>query len=243
MACQCDEESNMIAFHRGGIHGCHRQSLPIQNCESRYIRHQIAGRCLRRLLRSLVRPRGIQAPEPSTEVTASQLRMLARFDSVHDDGMFPVPPGYRLIESGRARRGAWAELLSSSGEFGVVDAAMLKREILSILIRNGAVLIGHGDDLIACAAACFAPRFSPYSLLNYVLVREDHRARGLGLAASAEAMRRARQGGYSGMVLQTDDSREAAIRMYLSLGFQPVTESGPDAPARWEAVMKRLGLP
>lgn len=167
--------------------------------------------------------------------------MLARFDSVDTDGVSSLPTGYQLLESGRAQRRLWAELLSSSGEFGVVDSAMLKREILSILIPDGAILIGCGDDIVACAAACFAPRFAPYALLNYVLVRADHRTKGLGCAASIEAMRRARLRGYPGMVLQTDDSRDAAIAMYLGLGFQPVIESSPDAPDRWKTVMDRVG--
>ena len=42
-------------------------------------------------------------------------------------------------------------------------------------------------------------------------------------------------------MLQTDDFRLPAIRMYLKLGFTPVYEvEGEDHRARWSAVFERL---
>ncbi len=166
--------------------------------------------------------------------------MLARFGSSRSAGKTPLPDGYHLIHGGRSRTPAWVQLLDSSGDFGHADRGVLRREILSTIIPDGAVLVAHGGELVACAAVCFAKRFAPYCLLNYVLVRQDHRGKGIGRAISAEAMKRGRDRGYSGMVLQTDDTRGAAIAMYMSLGFEPALESGPDAPERWKRVLDRL---
>jgi GNAT superfamily N-acetyltransferase len=174
-----------------------------------------------------------QAPGPP------QLRMLASFQ----DKTLPaadLPDGFAFVEYHRSMDPAWISLLNSSGEFGSIDARTLKREILSIMIPGGASFITRDGQLIACATAAYAPRFSPHSLLNYVLVRSDCRGMGLGRAASIDAMRRAAARGYPGMVLQTDDTRDSAIAMYLALGFEPVLDASPDAAARWRTVMDRL---
>jgi mycothiol synthase len=49
-----------------------------------------------------------------------------------------------------------------------------------------------------------------------------------------------RESGCTGAVLETDDHRLPAIRLYLSLGFLPQMVA-PDHPERWRAVFQALG--
>jgi len=192
---------------------------------------------MRRILRTL-----LGRPQPAPAAAGStQLRMLARFDGATPVESALLPPGYRIVAGDRSRHDEWAALLDSSGEFGSIDRKTFQRELLSIMLPGGGVLIELDGRLVACAAACFAKRFAPYALLNYVLVQNDARGHGLGRAASLEAMQRARAAGYPGIVLQTDDARLGALGMYLALGFEPVLDAAPDAPARWGAVMAHLG--
>ena len=165
--------------------------------------------------------------------------MLAPLTSIPRAG--GLPSGYSSVDAHRSRHADWVQLLDSSGDFGRIDRGTLRREILSIMIPNGGVLIENGGSIVACATAAYAARFSPHALLNYVLVDRRHRGKGLGRIASAEAMQRAANAGYQGMILQTDDERDRAIAMYLSLGFEPVLDSSPDADIRWQRIRERLG--
>lgn len=180
------------------------------------------------------------SPPPAVGDSKPQLRMHVQFgDQVMDENVV-LPQGYRFLDSHKNAMDGWLELLNRDGDFGTLTKESVKSEILSSLIPNGAVLVASGDEIVACASACFAARFRPDALMNYVLVRSDHRGHGLGRAVSAEAMRRSRKQGYPGMVLQTDDTRDSAIAMYLALGFHPVTDCGPDMPGRWADVLARL---
>ena len=151
-----------------------------------------------------------------------------------------LPEGYTFLDSHKNSIDKWLDLLNRDGEFGTHTEESVQTEILGSLIPNGAVLIAFDNEIVACASACFVARFRPDALMNYVVVRSDHRRLGLGRAASVEAMNRALQHGYGGMVLQTDDKRDSAITMYLALGFSPVTAGEPDAARRWDEVLARL---
>ena len=151
-----------------------------------------------------------------------------------------LPEGYRFLDGYKKALDQWLELLNRDGEFGTLTRDSVKTEIIRTLIPNGAVLVASGSEIVACASACHAGRFQPDALMNYVLVRADHRGAGLGRSVSLEAMKRARQQGYRGMVLQTDDKRDSAISMYLALGFQPVTSDSAEVAARWAEVISRL---
>lgn len=161
------------------------------------------------------------------------------FAAQDPDGPILLPAGFRFVDEREVALETWLRLLNQDGEFGMITSASVQKEIKSVLIPNGAVFVAAGNEIVACASACTAARFHPDALMNYVLVRSDYRGRGLGRAVSREAMRRARDHGYGGMVLQTDDQRESALKMYLSLGFDPVIGDTPEITARWAAILAR----
>ena len=66
-------------------------------------------------------------------------------------------------------------------------------------------------------------------------------ARGLGAGklVTLAALHSLAARGYRSTVLSTDDERLPAIRLYLSIGFEPVM-TDPSHPARWAAVRAQL---
>ena len=47
--------------------------------------------------------------------------------------------------------------------------------------------------------------------------------------------------GYRRVYLSTDDFRLPALKVYLTVGFEPLMYAD-DMPARWSAVRRKLGL-
>lgn len=168
-----------------------------------------------------------------------QLEMRLRFDRVTPASREDVRAPYRIVRYRPGDEARWIDLLGS-GEFDAWDAARLKSEILSSLIPESAVFAEREGRLVACAALCQLQRFSPLATLMYVVTRAEDRGRGLGTIVTREAVETARSAGYPGVALLTDPHRLAAIRTYLSLGFEPVDDT-VDARARWAAVTTELG--
>ena len=76
-------------------------------------------------------------------------------------------------------------------------------------------------------------------VLDYVATHPDHQGRGLGRATCTAVSRYLVDRGCETVQLLTDDWRLPAIRLYLSLGYQPVTGRG-DMPVRWAAIKSEL---
>ncbi len=171
-----------------------------------------------------------------------RLRMATGFDNGRSSSVSPVPaaPGYQLTSYSPGREAEWIGLFNASEEFGVWDPQKLQQKLLCGLISGGGVLAAAGNELVATASACQWPRFLPMAVLEYVVVHPRFRGQGLGRLTVAEAMRCASAAGYPGMVLETDDFRLPAIRVYLKLGFKPDTHALPETEERWSRVLAQL---
>jgi len=152
-----------------------------------------------------------------------------------------VPEGYRLHRYRPGEEGDWIQLLNESREFGVWNTGKLRSMILDSLIPNSGVFISDSKALIACAACCSVSSFLPYATANYALVLPEHRGRGLGLIAMAAVIDSARDAGFPGVVLQTDDFRIPAVKTHLKLGFRPDITIRPATATRWSAVLAATG--
>ncbi|MCH7478585.1 MAG: GNAT family N-acetyltransferase, partial [SAR324 cluster bacterium] len=64
----------------------------------------------------------------------------------------------------------------------------------------------------------------PVGLIHWVGVHPEHRGAGLGKALNALAVKRLADLGYDEAWLNTSRSREAAVRLYESLGFEVYRE-------------------
>ncbi len=101
----------------------------------------------------------------------------------------------------------------------------------------------RGDKAAATASAWRRLKFGPDAgYLHMVGCKPECTGKGLGRAVSLAALRQMAREGRSAAVLETDDFRLPAIRLYLRLGFKPfiVHENQPD---RWRRIFEALGRP
>jgi mycothiol synthase len=87
-------------------------------------------------------------------------------------------------------------------------------------------LIYRSDEPVAAAAAWHEVyEGEKTGLLHMVGVREKYQGIGLGRAVVVKTLKRLRQRGFRRIKLATESYRQPAIRLYLSLGFQPVIKN------------------
>jgi mycothiol synthase len=72
-----------------------------------------------------------------------------------------------------------------------------------------------------------------------VAVAPDYWGKGLGTFISIAALRHMRERGCEQAILDTDDFRLPAIRIYLALGFMPEMMEA-DHSERWQGVTAQL---
>jgi mycothiol synthase len=130
---------------------------------------------------------------------------------------------------------AWLDILAT-GDFGVWDRARLDRMLArerAPLPREGVVFTTIKNVPVGVANLFLYERAcSPYSELGWVVVRSEHRGRGLGYEVCRHALLFAKSLKHSYTYLTTQDFRLGAIKTYLRLGFGPELIR-PDHWARW----------
>ncbi len=77
--------------------------------------------------------------------------------------------------------------------------------------------------------------------VHMVAVAPEHRGRGVGRALVVSVLHRFREAGLASAMLETDDVRLPAIRLYLALGFRPELTHDSHAE-RWRRVGRELGV-
>lgn len=94
------------------------------------------------------------------------------------------------------------------------------------------------DDIpVATASARFLPGMYPGSgYLHWVGVHPGHRGKGLGKWVTLAVMHHFKRADCRDTVLETDDFRVPAIKLYLSLGYLPECHH-PSHQPRWATIM------
>jgi mycothiol synthase len=99
-----------------------------------------------------------------------------------------------------------------------------------------------GDGEVLAGSAC-AWRLTPHEwtvgYVHMVCVRPEHRGRRLGYWLTLAVLHYFRNRGFKRAILDTDDFRLPAIRVYLDLGFEPELTHASH-PGRWDAVARAL---
>ena len=80
--------------------------------------------------------------------------------------------------------------------------------------------IHNGEPVGTASAWATAHEGREVGLMHWVAVMPEHRGRGLGKALNVRALHRLAELGYREAVLNTGERREAAVRLYYSLGFR-----------------------
>jgi mycothiol synthase len=117
------------------------------------------------------------------------------------------------------------------------------------LLPKGLFLIEHITSacVVATAGAVHNPRPGRYYFpfggeLGYLMVKPEHRRRGLGGAVCAAVVRRFLSAGYESIRVCVQEHRLTAIRTYLRLGFEPFLHS-QEVEKRWRQVYRMMSMP
>lgn len=101
-------------------------------------------------------------------------------------------------------------------------------------------VIDYGGEIVATASARLLPDLFPGSgYLHWVAVAPAHRGKNLGYAISVAVLREFVRLGCKDAVLETQDARLAAIKVYQSLGFVP-EHTHATHPERWSKIVEML---
>lgn len=156
----------------------------------------------------------------------------------------PVPEGYRLRQYRPEDRPGHLELMHLAG-FQDWGEARLDGMLKKILPKGFFVIEERASGLLVATAMAThnpEPRHPFGGELGWVAGHPAHARRGLGRAVCAAVVRRYLRIGYDRIYLKTDDWRLAALKVYLSLGFEPLLYLAEMA-GRWDAVCRALGRP
>lgn len=99
-----------------------------------------------------------------------------------------------------------------------------------------------GELIVGTAAAWCSVRDPGVGYLHMLGVLPEHRGNQLGAALALATLRYSREEGFTVQRLLTDDWRLPAIRLYLSLGYDPILTDWSHH-IRWRIVARKLGEP
>jgi GNAT superfamily N-acetyltransferase len=157
-----------------------------------------------------------------------------------------MPAGYRLRTYQPGDEEAWAQIMNTGiGENHTATstrADLIERPAF----RPEGLFFAVTDDGEAAGSACAWRLTSLGDEIGYVhmvCVRPEHRGRHLGYWVSLAVLHCFRAWGMREAILETDDFRLSALRIYLELGFVPVLRADdPTHPERWQKLAPQLGI-
>ncbi len=120
------------------------------------------------------------------------------------------------------------------------DAARVQRELFDDATVESVYLVRSGDRILATASARVMPEEHPGAgYLHWVASDPQQRGRGLGYAVTVSVLHDFAARGLTSTVLETDDERSGAIRMYLGMGYIPVYRDQTHEQ-RWSIIFQQL---
>jgi len=150
------------------------------------------------------------------------------------------PPGYtlRLLRPGEEE--TLAQLLQKAFPEMTWTVKKARAALVDAPDVKATYVIAHDNTLVATASARFVPEQMPDTgYVHWVGADPAHKGRGLGALVSLRVLHHFRAMGCRDVVLETDDFRLPAIKVYLALGFVP-EHVDPTHPERWARVMEQL---
>ena len=151
-----------------------------------------------------------------------------------------VPAGYAIRTHQPADGAAWCRLINDAigGEY---TEERFEQEISGAPGLEPADLFFAVSGEVVVGTAWARHRPGRVGYVHMVAVAPEHRGRGVGRALVVSVLHRFREAGVASAMLETDDVRLPAIRLYLALGFRPELTHDSHAE-RWRRVRRELGL-
>ena len=175
-----------------------------------------------------------------TQLPPKQLRMTVPIARVRGLANVQPPRGYVLRPFAPGDQDSWAQLLQRVGFAADWDRTRVDRYLEDPERREGSRVVSFGKRVVS---VCFASRENlgpSVGVLDYVATDPKHQGKGLARCVCTAVLKFFIGVGYPAVTLGTDDWRLPAIKLYLSLGFEPVMER-EDMPGSWERIMKEIG--
>ena len=148
-----------------------------------------------------------------------------------------LPCGFSLQSHVTGMESEWEALIEDafghhfSFEDCIIRAGGYKPEYVLYLKEDG--------KTIATATAVEKETFPNEGWFRMVGVSSKARGMGVGRLIALAALHSLAARGYNSVVLSTDDNRIPALRLYLSLGFEPIVFD-QEHQDRWDKVMSVL---
>ena len=153
----------------------------------------------------------------------------------------PLKEGYILRSYREGDERGWMELLNANGQLGIWDQVRIRSELRGSVVAGSQLFVVHGEQIVALASVQDRTLFGVDSWeIGWVAAHPEHRGKGLGSSVTTAAIEVALALPPRPIVLQTDDYRIPAIKVYLKLGFSPTYDHVSYAN-RWRTIFLTLG--
>ena len=155
-----------------------------------------------------------------------------------------VPQGHRLVAATEFEDPApmWAHLLDACFDDSAWTAGSLRETFIDQeqYDPDGTFFIMHDNKPVSTAFAWLDdPGATDMGRIHYVGSLPEHRRKGLARAVVVAVMRYFRDNGFQRAFLGTHPALLPAIRLYLSLGFEPAAANAEHRQV-WAEVMENL---
>lgn len=154
-----------------------------------------------------------------------------------------LPDGYVLRNFSEGDEAGLSRVYTACGLGCDTPEAVRERIVRHPCFRPERVfIIERSGEIVGTAAAWLEGDDPGLGYLHMVGVLPEHRGKRLGAILSVAAIGHTMSEGFSRQRLKTDEWREAAVCLYLDLGFYPLI-SDETQPPRWEELARRLHRP
>lgn len=161
---------------------------------------------------------------------------MRRADLANLPPMPPLPPGYHLREYRPDDIASFSTLMCAAFEDAQWSEERLMRVLIDAPDTKRILVIEYNGEIVASASArLLYDQYPDAGYLHWVAVAPAHRGKRLGYDITLAALYASRELGCQEAVLETDDHRHAAIKIYQELGFIPEYRHESHAE-RWVAV-------
>lgn len=172
----------------------------------------------------------------------SDPQLMMRRPHLEDLPTVTMPAGYTLRRATAADAGGLASLLSAAFGAPWDEAKVLQEFFATPEVKATLVAVASDGTLAACASAAHRPaQYHEVGYVHWVGTLPAHGGRSLGYWVSLGILHVFRELGLVAAVLETDDGRSAALKIYFKLGFEPFFYHRSH-PQRWAAIKARSQL-